>query len=118
MHFQLIFLFSVWLSSLFNRILSINAVTWQNFQLSLAGNNHCPSPEGAFQGLTANSRTQCAVECSFSPQCVDFSYYASSGRCSLYNSLMSDVSYNNDCNFMMVRFQCFNVSMFSISAFS
>src|SRR6218665_1864154 len=107
MHFELILLFSVSLYSLLDCILSTNEVTWQNFQLSLAGNDHCPSPEGAFQGLTANSRTRCAVECRFSPQCIDFSYYASSGRCYLYSSLMMDVSYNNDCDFMMVRFKCF-----------
>ena len=46
-------------------------------------------------------------ECRFSPQCIDFSYYASSGRCYLYSSIMSDVFYDNDCNFMMVRFKCF-----------
>jgi len=107
MHFELILLYSVWLYSLLDCILSTNEVTWQNFQLSLAGNDHCPSPGGAFQNLTANSRTQCALECSFSPQCFDFSYYASSGRCYLYSSTMSDVSYDNDCNFMMVRFKYF-----------
>jgi len=102
MHFGLFLLFSVWFYSLLDCILSTNEVTWQSFQLSLAGNNQCPSPVDAFQGLTAKSRIQCAVECNISPQCIDFSYYASSGRCYLYSSLPSKVSYNNDCYFMMV----------------
>ena len=105
MHFQLLLLFSLWFYSLLDCILSTNEVRWQSFQLSLAGNNQCPSPEDAFQGLTAKSCTQCALECSFSLQCIDFSYYASNGRCYLYSSLPSKVSYNNDCNFMMVSYE-------------
>src|SRR6218665_1849727 len=105
MHLVMLSLFSLGLYSSLHCILSTNEVTWKSFELSLAGNNQCPSPVGAFQGLTTKSRTQCALECSFSPQCIDFGYYASSGRCYLYSSLPSKVSYNNDCDFMMVS--CF-----------
>ena len=107
MHLQLLLLFSLGLYSSLNCILSTSGVTWQSFKLSLAGNNQCPSQLSSFQGLTATSRVQCAVECSFSPQCIDFSYYASSGKCYLYSSLPSKVSYNNDCNFMMVSYTYF-----------
>jgi len=111
MHFELVMLFSVWFYSLLDCILSTNEVNWQSFQLSLARNNQCPSPVGAFQGLIAKSRAQCAIACSFSPQCIDFSYYTSSGRCYLYSSLPSKVSYNNDCTYMMVSCEYFIFSM-------
>src|SRR6218665_2197458 len=107
MHFELHLLFSVGLYTSLDCILSTNEVTWQSFQLSLAGNKQCPSPVDAFQGFDSISRTHCAVECKSSPQCIDFSYYASSGRCYLYSSLPLNVSYNSDCNFMMVSYRDF-----------
>jgi len=107
MHFKFLLLFSVWFYNLLHCILSTNEVTWQGFQLSMAGNNHCPSPVDAFQSITVKSRIKCAVACKSSPQCIDISYYASTGRCYLYSSLPSKVSYNKDCNFMMVSCKCF-----------
>ena len=107
MHYELLSLFSVWFYSFLDCILSSNAVASQSFQLSLAGNNHCPNPVDAFQSLTVQCIFHCAFECKRSPRCIDFSFYASSGRCYLYSSLPSKVSYDNDCNFMMVSFKCF-----------
>src|SRR6218665_711330 len=46
-------------------ILSTNEVHFQRYQLSVAGNNQCPSPVSSFQSLTAKSRIQCAAECNF-----------------------------------------------------
>lgn len=72
------------------------------FQVSQAGHRQCPSPDKAFQGLTTKSRIQCAVECKLLPQCIDFSYFAGSGRCYLYSLLPSRLFYHSDCTFMMV----------------
>ena len=112
MHSELLLLCSVWFFSVLDCTLSTNKVTWQNFQLSQAGNNQCPGPEGAFQSLIAKSRIQCAVECNISSRCIDFSYYSSSRRCYLYSFLPSKVSYDKDCNFMMVSFKYFSSMKF------
>src|SRR6218665_828923 len=116
MYFEFQLLFSVGLYSLLNCVLSTSNVTSQSFQLSVAGHNQCPSPADAFQCLSVKCLVHCAFECYLSPCGIGFSYYASSGKCYLYSSLPSNVSYNNDCNFMMVSYTYFSIKLHKFAA--
>lgn len=76
--------------------------TIQHYAASDVWPNYCPVPANATGALLVRSLISCGVKCSSSPQCVDFSFYSSSGRCYLYGALPPRISYDADCKFMMV----------------
>ena len=86
------------------------------FMVADTWRDYCPGPEDAIRTLHAVSRMKCASECSFSPQCIDFSYYATSRLCYFYSFVPQKIYYDSDCTFMMVISQ--RIITFSLIGFS